>query len=290
MVGAGASSAAERTARAFTVAWERQDFRAHVRAARRAVAARLLAARVQARLSRRRGHGHHRPRRGRRSGRREPRRGDGAGRAAHAGVRPRGCRPAPTGRRRADHLGPAAGVPRPAARRGAQPPQQARTARHACCRATARCSPVARSDRRTSPLEAIAGSIAGTLAPEETAEERRALYAHGFPRSWPVGQSGLEEAFESRLAGRPGGRLLAGRRVIARARPVPALPVRTTIDTRLQEAAVTALAGRFGGIAAHRPAQRRDPSAGRDRLLGAPAARLDLQDRHHRGGAARPAP
>jgi penicillin-binding protein A len=46
---------------------------------------------------------------------------------------------------------------------------------------------------------------------------------------------------------------LAGARVLARARPVPAKPVRTTIDSRLQEAAVTALAGRFGGIAALDP-------------------------------------
>ena len=105
------------------------------------------------------------------------------------------------------------------------------------------------SDARTSPLEAIAGSIAGTLAPEETAEERRGLFARGFPRDWPVGQNGLEEAFEDRLAGRPGGELLAGRRVLARARPRRADPVRTTIDTRLQEASVTALAGRFGGVA-----------------------------------------
>jgi penicillin-binding protein A len=106
---------------------------------------------------------------------------------------------------------------------------------------------------RTSPLEAIAGSIAGTLSPEETAEERRALYAEGFPRNWPVGQTGLEEAFESRLAGRPGGELLAGTRVLASARPVKAKPVRTTIDSRLQEAAVVGLAGRFGGIAALDP-------------------------------------
>ena len=108
-------------------------------------------------------------------------------------------------------------------------------------------------DDRSSPLEAIAGSIAGTLAPEETAEERTALYAQGFPRDWPVGQNGLEEAFESRLAGRPGGELVAGTRVLARARPKPAGAVRTTIDSRLQEAAVTALAGRFGGIAALDP-------------------------------------
>jgi penicillin-binding protein A len=108
-------------------------------------------------------------------------------------------------------------------------------------------------DDRTSPLEAIAGSIAGTLEPQETAEERRALYARGFPADYPVGQNGLEEAFENRLAGRPGGTLLARTRVIARARPRPADPVRTTIDSRLQEAAVTALAGRFGGVAALDP-------------------------------------
>jgi penicillin-binding protein A len=109
------------------------------------------------------------------------------------------------------------------------------------------------ADSRSSPLEAIAGSIAGTLAPEETAEERRALYARGFPRHWPVGQNGLEEAFEDRLAGQPGGELIAGERLLARSRPIPAGPVRTTIDTRLQEAAVVALAGRFGGVAALDP-------------------------------------
>ena len=108
-------------------------------------------------------------------------------------------------------------------------------------------------DNRSSPLEAIAGSIAGTLAPQETKEERRSLYAHGFPRDWPVGQNGLEEAFENRLAGRPGGELRAGTRVLATARPIRARPVSTTIDTRLQEASVTALAGRFGGIAALDP-------------------------------------
>lgn len=108
-------------------------------------------------------------------------------------------------------------------------------------------------DNRSSPLEAIAGSIAGTLAPEETEDERRSLYARGFPPDWPVGQNGLEEAFENRLAGRPGGQLRAGTRVLATARPIRSKPVRTTIDTRLQEAAVTALAGRFGGIAALDP-------------------------------------
>jgi peptidoglycan glycosyltransferase len=109
------------------------------------------------------------------------------------------------------------------------------------------------AEGRSSPLEAVAGSIAGTMMPEETQAERRALWARGFPRQWPTGQNGLEHAFEERLAGTPGGRLFAGDRLIAEAPPRPARPVRTTLDTRLQEAAVTALAGRFGGIAALDP-------------------------------------
>ncbi len=106
---------------------------------------------------------------------------------------------------------------------------------------------------RTSPLVGIADSIAGHMEPEETAAERRALYARGFPPDWPVGQTGLEEVFERRLRGRPGGELVAGSRVLARARPRAARAIETTIDTRLQEAAVIGLAGRLGGVAALDP-------------------------------------
>jgi peptidoglycan glycosyltransferase len=106
---------------------------------------------------------------------------------------------------------------------------------------------------RTSPLVGIADSIAGRMEPEETAEERTALYARGFPADWPVGQTGLEEVFEERLRGRPGGELVAGGRVLARAKPSAARPLETTIDTRLQEAAVIGLAGRLGGVAALDP-------------------------------------
>jgi penicillin-binding protein A len=106
------------------------------------------------------------------------------------------------------------------------------------------------AESRSSPLGALAGSISGQLSPEETAGEREALYAHGFPRDQAVGQTGLEHVFERQLRGVPGGVLSAGGRVLARARPRPAAPVRTTIDTGIQEAAVTALAGRFGGVAA----------------------------------------
>lgn len=107
---------------------------------------------------------------------------------------------------------------------------------------------------RGSPLAEGAASIAGSLAPPDDEAERRRLYARGFPTDTPVGTSGLERVFERRLAGRPGGELLAGSRVLARSSPRPARPVRTTIDTRVQEAASLALAGRLGGVAALDPA------------------------------------
>jgi penicillin-binding protein A len=55
------------------------------------------------------------------------------------------------------------------------------------------------------------------------------------------------------VAGTPGGELLAGPRVIASAEPRRGRSVRTTIDPDVQRAAVAALAGRYGGVAAIRP-------------------------------------
>jgi cell division protein FtsI/penicillin-binding protein 2 len=96
-----------------------------------------------------------------------------------------------------------------------------------------------------------AGSgIAGLLDSGATAAARDAVYARGFPHAWPVGQTGLEAILEGRVAGTPGGRLYAGRRLVASAVPRPARGLRTTIDLRLESAAQTALAGRLGGIAA----------------------------------------
>ena len=103
---------------------------------------------------------------------------------------------------------------------------------------------------RTSPLGPLSGSIAGSMAPQETEQQRDELYARGFPHDWPVGQTGLEHAFDEELSGRPGGVLLAGPEVLARAKPRRAPPLLTTIDTRIQEAAVAGLGGRFGGVAA----------------------------------------
>jgi hypothetical protein len=103
---------------------------------------------------------------------------------------------------------------------------------------------------RVSPLGTLGGSIAGEMGVTDDPQERREVYARGFDPDAPVGISGLERIFESELAGRPAGRLLAGTRVLAQSRAKRGRNVRTTIDSRVQQAAVTALAGRLGGVAA----------------------------------------
>ncbi|NLT06199.1 MAG: hypothetical protein GXY03_07790 [Solirubrobacterales bacterium] len=108
------------------------------------------------------------------------------------------------------------------------------------------------ADARVQPLTATA-SIAGTLAASDDAAVRESLYARGFPEDTPVGSNGLERVFEEQLAGRPGGELLAGSRVLASSEPRPAAPVETTIVPSVQEAADVGLAGRLGGVAAMDP-------------------------------------
>ena len=110
------------------------------------------------------------------------------------------------------------------------------------------------ADARSSPLGALAASVAGTVAKAENARERRDLFSRGFPGDAPLGKTGLERILERQLAGRPGGVLLAGRRVLGRAEPRPTPAVRSTIDTRLQAAAVEGLGDRVGGVAALDPA------------------------------------
>ena len=117
------------------------------------------------------------------------------------------------------------------------------------------------AEARTSPSDGIGSSIAGTVTQSEDAEERKALFARGFEEDSPVGTSGLERALQRQVEGRPGGALLAGSEVLARSRPRADGPVRSTIDTDIQAAAVAALAGRLGGIAAL------DPRTGEIRAL-----------------------
>jgi cell division protein FtsI/penicillin-binding protein 2 len=111
---------------------------------------------------------------------------------------------------------------------------------------------IAKGDERLSDLDPAASEIAGRVgpAPPERAAE---LAARGVPDGAPVGLTGLEREFDDELAGTPGGELLAGVRVLASSEPKRGESVRTTIDPEVQRAAVVALAGRYGGIAAVRP-------------------------------------
>jgi penicillin-binding protein A len=114
---------------------------------------------------------------------------------------------------------------------------------------------------RISPLGIAGTAIAGQVAPPQTPEQERSLEERGFPPGTAIGLNGLERIVEPQVAGIPGGTLSAGGVTLARTRPREAQDVRTTIDARVQEAAVTALAGRLGGIAAL------DPSNGEVRAL-----------------------
>jgi len=109
------------------------------------------------------------------------------------------------------------------------------------------------AEARAHPLGSSSIDVTGEVGMAEE-EEAPVLARQGFPPGTPVGVSGLERAFNARLAGKPGGSLLAvggtgSTRTIAEAAPKAGTAVKTTIHPDLQEATVSALAGRFGGIA-----------------------------------------
>jgi cell division protein FtsI/penicillin-binding protein 2 len=113
-------------------------------------------------------------------------------------------------------------------------------------------TPLAQGEGRGSPLGEAALAIAGVLGPA-TPDRVARLRASGVPGDASIGLSGLERVFDEQLAGRPGGILRAGTRVLATSLPRPAPAVRTTIDPAVQRAAVKALGEQFGGIAVLRP-------------------------------------
>jgi peptidoglycan glycosyltransferase len=111
---------------------------------------------------------------------------------------------------------------------------------------------------RSSPLGSAAQAAAGEVSspsPEQNQEQMQG----GFPPGTPTGTSGLELAFNDRLAGQPGGQLVAApakpgsdagqTQVIATSKPVAGTAVHTTIDPGLQRAATAALGGQYGGVA-----------------------------------------
>jgi cell division protein FtsI/penicillin-binding protein 2 len=113
-------------------------------------------------------------------------------------------------------------------------------------------TPLAEGPQRSSPIPDVAIQIVGNLGP--IPRSKTAAYAaRGYPPNAQVGQDGLEYIFQDRLAGRLGGELLAGRRVLAGAAPVAAAPVKTTIVPSLERAAVAALGGQYAGMTVMNP-------------------------------------
>ena len=114
--------------------------------------------------------------------------------------------------------------------------------------------------RRSSPLGEVATAVLGELGAAPAARAQQ-LEAEGVPPGAMVGVSGLEQAFDARLRGTPGGQLLTtsspssnAQRVLASAAPRPAAALRTSISPAVQRAAVLALGGQYGGIVALAPA------------------------------------
>jgi penicillin-binding protein A len=110
------------------------------------------------------------------------------------------------------------------------------------------------AEAREHPIGSAAIDVTGEVGMAGE-DDVMALARQGFPLGTPVGISGLEQVFNARLAGRPGGSLLAveaeggSARILSQADPQVGAPVKTTIDPDLQISAVSALAGRAGGVA-----------------------------------------
>jgi cell division protein FtsI/penicillin-binding protein 2 len=91
--------------------------------------------------------------------------------------------------------------------------------------------------------------IVGSVGPASGGQLER-LEAEGFPADTDAGVDGLEYLFQRQLAGRPGGELFAGPRLIARTKPVAGEDLKTSIDPELEDDATAAFdaAGTSGGI------------------------------------------
>ena len=136
-------------------------------------------------------------------------------------------------------------------------------------------------EARVSPLGALGGSIAGQMGVADDPQERRKVYTRGLDADTPIGVSGLERVFERELAGRPAGRLLAGTRVIAESRA--AAGTERAHHHRQRGSSRRRSPPWPGGSAGSRRSTPAPPRCGpgRHRVLGAPAARVHVQDRHH---------
>jgi cell division protein FtsI/penicillin-binding protein 2 len=113
-------------------------------------------------------------------------------------------------------------------------------------------TPLAQGPSRTTPIPGVAAGIAGVLGSIPVSERAR-YAAEGYPADAKVGLDGLELIFQHQLAGTAGGTLLAGGRVLASRPQVPGQDVRTTISPPIEQALITAIAGRYAGMVALDP-------------------------------------
>ena len=119
-------------------------------------------------------------------------------------------------------------------------------------------SPLAQGPAVARTVGAAAVAVVGEVGEPSRAQDEEQV-ANGFPLGTLTGISGLELAFNERLAGVPGGQLLAvgpgeeaeiaGERILATTEPVRGKAVRTTIDPEVQESTVAALGDTYGGAA-----------------------------------------
>jgi peptidoglycan glycosyltransferase len=114
-----------------------------------------------------------------------------------------------------------------------------------------RAALLARDETPLATLSSASGVI-GSVGPIQPAQAKL-LYEAGYPPDASVGQDGLQLIFDRSLTGKIGGELLAGARVLARASPRAAPPLRTSLSPKLQSLAVSTLAGQLGGIVVMRP-------------------------------------
>ena len=142
------------------------------------------------------------------------------------------------------------------------------------------------ADAREHPLGSSAIDVTGEVGmaePTDLAGPRQAGLLPRHPGRDQRPRAGLQRPPRRqarRLAA--GGRRLGGSaRILAQAEPRAGAPVKTTIDPDLQYSAVSALAGRSGGVAVLDARNGERPRPRRPGLLRPPAPRLHLQDDHH---------
>ncbi len=113
-------------------------------------------------------------------------------------------------------------------------------------------TPLAQGPARTSPIPQVASQIVGTIGPIP-ATDAATYAALGYPPDAHVGTNGLERVFQRQLAGSPGGKLLAGNRVLASSSPSPGKDVTSTINPTIERAAIAAMGSNYAGIVAMDP-------------------------------------